>query len=226
MYHNLASTNLAWRLILTELMTKHDIDNKIDIAHQEINRNLAVIPDPNLVFAAFNHFDLEELKVVIIGSDPYPNKKNAMGLCFSVPEGVKPPASLKNIYKCIDNTCYTNMDFENGDLTKWAKQGVLMLNTSLTLFEKISNSHKKIWKDFSLDLLKYISDNTSGVIFLLWGNDAKKLKSTIDIEKHYVLEYHHPSPLSRKSFIDCDHFVRTNEILRNNGKIEIDWQIE
>lgn len=225
MYHNLASTNLAWRFILSNLMATHDIDNKIDYAHQEINRNLAVIPGPDLVFAAFNHFDLDELKVVIIGSDPYPNKKNAMGLSFSVPEGVKPPASLKNIYKCLESTCDTTMNFQNGNLTKWAEQGVLMLNTSLTLFEKISNSHKKIWKGFSLDLLKYISNNTSGVVFLLWGNDAKKLKSTIDIEKHYVLEHTHPSPLSRKPFVDCNHFVRTNEILRENGKEEIDWQI-
>ena len=89
-----------------------------------------------------------------------------MGLSFSVPEGVKLPPSLKNIYKCIEHTCDTNMNFKKGDLTKWAEQGVLLLNTTLTVFEKISNSHKKIWKGFSLDLLKYISDNTNGVVFL------------------------------------------------------------
>ena len=226
MYHNLASTNLAWRLILTELMTNHDIDNKIDYAHEKIDRNLAVIPKSELVFAAFNYFNIEELKVVIIGQDPYLNEEQAMGLSFSVPEGVKIPPSLKNIYKCIENTCDTTMNFQKGDLTKWAEQGVLLLNTTLTLFEKISNSHKKIWKGFSLELLKYISDNTSGVVFLLWGNNARNLKSTIDIERHHILEHTHPSPLSRKSFIECDHFVRTNEILRNSGKSEIDWQIE
>jgi len=225
MYHNLAATNIVWKVILTELMTTYDIENKINYEHENINRNLAVLPNPDLVFAAFNHFSLDELKVVIIGQDPYINKEQAMGLSFSVPEGVKLPPSLKNVYKCIENTCDTNMNFQKGDLTKWAKQGVLLLNTTLTVFEKISNSHKKIWKGFSLDLLKYISDNTNGVVFLLWGNDAKKLKSTIDIDKHHILEHTHPSPLSRKSFIDCDHFVRTNKILREKGKTEIDWQI-
>ena len=225
MYHNLAATNMVWRLIIADLMTKHDIDNKINYAKQNSDNNLAVLPNPDLVFAAFNHFSLEELKVVIIGQDPYLNEEQAMGLSFSVPEGVKLPPSLKNVYKCIDNTCNTNMDFSKGDLTKWAKQGVLLLNTTLTLFEKKSNSHKKIWKGFSLDLLKYISDNTSGVVFLLWGNDARKLKSTIDIEKHHILEHTHPSPLSRKPFIECDHFVRTNKILLADGKTEIDWEI-
>jgi uracil-DNA glycosylase len=226
MYHNLHTTNIAWRLLIADLMSKHDIDNKIDYSHQNLDTNLAVLPKPELVFSAFNHFSLDELKVVIIGQDPYLNEEQAMGLSFSVPLGVKLPPSLKNIYKCIEETCYTNMDFEKGDLTKWAKQGVLMLNTTLTLFERKSNSHKKIWKGFSLDLLKYISDNSSGIVFLLWGNDARKIKKNIDIEKHHVLEHTHPSPLSRKSFVECDHFVATNEILRNNGKKEIDWQIK
>jgi uracil-DNA glycosylase len=225
MYHNLEATNIVWKLLLTDLMAKYDIENKINYEHEHINRNLAVLPNPDLVFAAFNHFSLDELKVVIIGQDPYINNEQAMGLSFSVPEGVKLPPSLKNVYKCIENTCDTSMDFKKGDLTKWAEQGVLLLNTTLTVFEKISNSHKKIWKGFSLDLLKYISDNTSGVVFLLWGNDARKLKSTIDIDKHHILEHTHPSPLSRKSFVDCDHFIRTNEILHEKGKTEIDWQI-
>ena len=225
MYHNLAATNIVWKLLLTDLMAKYDIENKINYEHENVNRNLAVLPNPDLVFAAFNHFSLDELKVVIIGQDPYINKEQAMGLSFSVPEGVKLPPSLKNVYKCIENTCDTNMNFQKGDLTNWAKQGVLLLNTTLTVFEKISNSHKKIWKGFSLDLLKYISSNTSGVVFLLWGNDARKLKSTIDIDKHHILEHTHPSPLSRKSFVDCDHFIRTNEILHEKGKTEIDWQI-
>ena len=111
MYHNLAATNMVWRLIIADLMTKHDIDNKINYAKQNSDHNLAVLPNPDLVFAAFNHFSLEELKVVIIGQDPYLNEEQAMGLSFSVPEGIKLPPSLKNVYKCIDNTCNTNMDF-------------------------------------------------------------------------------------------------------------------
>ena len=139
---------------------------------------------------------------------------------------IKPPQSLKNIYKCIENTCGTEMDYNNGDLTHWCKQGVLLLNTSFTLFEKISNSHKHIWKGFSVELLSHISENTDKVIFLLWGNEAKKLKKVIDNDKHYILEHSHPSPLSRKSFVECDHFVKTNEILQNMNQDPIVWIIK
>jgi len=225
MYHNLAATNLLWKIIITDLMTKHDIDNKIDYAQQNNEVNLAILPKPDLVFSAFNHFGIDELNVVIIGQDPYINKEQAMGLSFSVPKGVKLPPSLKNVYKCIENTCEITMDFENGDLTNWAKQGVLLLNTTLTVFEKNSNSHKNIWKGFSLDLLKYISDNTENVIFMLWGNDAKKLSKVIDSNKHHILEHTHPSPLSRKTFLECNHFHKANEILKKIGKKEIDWTI-
>lgn len=225
MYHNLAATNLLWKIIITDLMTKHNIDNKIDYAQQNNELNLAILPKPDLVFSAFNHFGIDELNVVIIGQDPYINKEQAMGLSFSVPKGVKLPPSLKNVYKCIENTCEITMDFENGDLTNWAKQGVLLLNTTLTVFEKNSNSHKKIWKGFSLDLLKYISDNTENVIFMLWGNDAKKLSKVIDSNKHHILEHTHPSPLSRKTFLECNHFHKANEILKKIGKKEIDWTI-
>jgi uracil-DNA glycosylase len=225
MYHNLAATNLLWKIIITDLMTKYDIDNKIDYAQQNNEVNLAILPKPDLVFSAFNHFGIDELNVVIIGQDPYINKEQAMGLSFSVPKGVKLPPSLKNVYKCIENTCEITMDFENGDLTNWAKQGVLLLNTTLTVFEKNSNSHKKIWKGFSLDLLKYISDNTENVIFMLWGNDAKKLSKVIDNNKHHILEHTHPSPLSRKTFLECNHFQKANEILKKLGKKEIDWTI-
>jgi uracil-DNA glycosylase len=225
MYHNLAATNLLWKIIITDLMTKYDIDNKIDYAQQNNEVNLAILPKPDLVFSAFNHFEIDELNVVIIGQDPYINKEQAMGLSFSVPKGVKLPPSLKNVYKCIENTCKITMDFENGDLTNWAKQGVLLLNTTLTVFEKNSNSHKKIWKGFSLDLLKYISDNTENVIFMLWGNDAKKLSKVIDNNKHHILEHTHPSPLSRKTFLECNHFQKANEILKKLGKKEIDWTI-
>lgn len=225
MYYNLASTNLAWKLILAEMMTKYDIDNKIDLEDQKYERNFAIIPKPDLVFSAFNYFNLDELKVVIIGQDPYINEEQAMGMSFSVPDGIKLPPSLRNIYKCIKHTCGTEMNFKRGNLTAWAEQGVLLLNVTLTVFEKLSNSHKKVWKGFGVELIKYISDNKLDVIFFLWGNDAKKIKSSIDIDKHHVLEYTHPSPLSRHSFVECDHFVRANEILKKSNKKEIDWQI-
>ena len=226
MYHNLAATNLVWKLILTDLMSKYNIENKIELENKKFDNNLAIIPKPELVFNAFNHFSLDELKVVIIGQDPYINEEQAMGMSFSVPDGVKLPPSLRNVYKCIESTCKIDMNFKRGNLTAWAEQGVLLLNVTLTVFEKLSNSHKKIWKGFGLDLIKYISDNRVGVIFMLWGNDAKKLRNSIDSEKHHIFEYTHPSPLARHSFVECDHFVRANHILRENNQEEIDWQIE
>jgi uracil-DNA glycosylase len=115
------------------------------------------------------------------------------------------------------------MNYENGDLTNWVKQGVLLLNKTLTVFEKKSNSHKKIWKGFVNDVIKYINNNSEGVIFVLWGNDAKSLKKYIDVDKHFILEHTHPSPLARKSFTECNHFTEINNILNKNNKTPIDW---
>ena len=214
----------SWNTILNKLLKKYDIENKLIEQNEKFNSELEIYPKKELIFNAFSFFEITNLKVVIIGQDPYINENQAMGLCFSVPEGTKLPPSLKNVYKCINNTCNIEMDINNGNLTKWAEQGILLLNKTLTVFEKVSNSHKKIWKGFAEDLIQYISNNSEGIIFVLWGNDAKKLKKYIN-ETHYILENTHPSPLARKSFIDCNHFTEVNNILKKMNKNEINWKI-
>lgn len=225
MNDNIYITYTTWYNILIELYNKYNIENKIKLENEKILNEFKIIPKKELVFNAFNHFEFDKLKVVIVGQDPYINTNQVMGLAFSVPDGVKVPPSLKNIYKCIENTCNINMNYNCGNLTKWAKQGILLLNVTLTIFEHVSNSHKKIWKGFGNDLIKYISDNSNGIIFLLWGNDAKRQKKNIDCNKHHILEHTHPSPLSRNPFIDCNHFIKTNAILIDNNKSKIDWKI-
>jgi uracil-DNA glycosylase len=214
----------SWNTILNKLLKKYDIENKLIEENEKFNSELEIYPKKELIFNAFSFFEITNLKVVIIGQDPYINENQAMGLCFSVPEGTKLPPSLKNVYKCINNTCDIEMDINNGNLTKWAEQGILLLNKTLTVFEKVSNSHKKIWKGFAEDLIQHISNNSEGIIFVLWGNDAKKLKKYIN-ETHYILENTHPSPLARKSFIDCNHFTEINNILKKMNKNEINWKI-
>ena len=181
----------SWNTILNKLLKKYDIENKLIEEKEKFNSELEIYPKKELIFNAFSFFEITNLKVVIIGQDPYINENQAMGLCFSVPEGTKLP---------------------------------LLLNKTLTVFEKVSNSHKKIWKGFAEDLIQHISNNSEGIIFVLWGNDAKKLKKYIN-DTHYILENTHPSPLARKSFIDCDHFTEVNNILKKMNKNEINWKI-
>jgi uracil-DNA glycosylase len=223
MFVELIQNNFVWNVILSKLLEKYDIENKLIEESKKYNYEIQVLPKKELVFNAFNHFDLCDLKVVIIGQDPYINENQAMGLSFSVPNKVRMPPSLRNVYKCIEYTCNVSMNYENGDLTNWVKQGVLLLNKTLTVFEKKSNSHKKIWKGFVNDVIKYINNNSEGVIFVLWGNDAKSLKKYIDVDKHFILEHTHPSPLARKSFTECNHFTEINNILNKNNKTPIDW---
>ena len=220
---SLIDNDFVWNTILKDLLHKYDIENKLIKENDKYNGEIAILPKKELIFNAFNYFDLNALKVIIIGQDPYINENQAMGLSFSIPKGIKLPPSLKNIYKCIEHTCKTKMDFNNGDLTGWAKQGVLLLNKTLTVFEKLSNSHKKIWKGFAEDLITYINNNTEGIIFVLWGNDAKSLNKYIDDDKHYILEHTHPSPLARKPFTECNHFIEINKILNKNNKNNINW---
>ena len=170
-----------------------------------------------------NICEFNNLKVILLGQDPYHQKGQAMGLSFSVPENIKIPPSLVNIYKELKTDC--NLQLLHGDLTKWAKQGVLLLNTSLTVRESCPNSHQKYWRPFTDNLIKYISDNKEGLVFLLWGGHAKNKKKLIDFNKHYVLEANHPSPLSanRGGWFGCKHFSKTNDFLQKNGKKEICW---
>ncbi len=179
------------------------------------------------MFDIFNSMKLtsfENIKVVLIGQDPYHNVGQAMGLSFSVPKGIDKPPSLVNIFKEIENELGEKMG-QSGDLTGWAKQGVLLLNSVLTVREHQPNSHKaKGWEQFTDSIIKKISDLKTGVVFLLWGANARSKKSLIDQTKHLVLESVHPSPLSAyNGFFGCGHFIKTNEYLSKMGKMPIDW---
>lgn len=184
-----------------------------------------IYPPGKLIFNAFNLTSFDQVKVVILGQDPYHNPGEAMGLCFSVPRGVRVPPSLKNIYKeQVEDIGVILPD--HGDLTAWANQGVLLLNAMLTVEHKQAGSHKSIgWQKFTNTVIQEISNQKEGVVFLLWGNFAKSKKQFIDTNKHLVLESTHPSPLAGKSFFGNHHFSRTNAYLASQGKSEINWQL-
>lgn len=185
-----------------------------------------IYPPGPLIFNAFNKTSFDAVKVVILGQDPYHNPGEAMGLCFSVPKGVKVPPSLVNIYKEINAELGLPIP-SHGDLTYWAEQGVLLLNAMLTVEARSPASHQKIgWQTFTDAVIRHISNEKEGVVFLLWGNFAKGKKPLIDEMKHYVLEAAHPSPLAGDAFQGCGHFAHTNEILEKQGKTPIDWRVD
>lgn len=183
-----------------------------------------VYPPGKFIFHAFNLTPYQQVKVVILGQDPYHGAGQAHGLCFSVPVGIKPPPSLVNIFKELK----TDVSIEtppHGSLEKWAAQGVLLLNASLTVNAAEPNSHAKCgWQRFTDAVIKKISDDKSGIIFLLWGNFARAKKNLIDTSKHFVLEAAHPSPLSGGAFFGNKHFSTVNRLLQQQQKTTIDWK--
>lgn len=185
-----------------------------------------IYPDKNNIFNALRLTPYEEVKVVILGQDPYHGPGQAHGLSFSVQPGVKTPPSLLNMYKELrdDLGCFIP---NNGYLVSWAKQGVLLLNTVLTVREGEANSHrKKGWENFTDEVICKLNERDKPVIFLLWGNNAKEKMKLITNPKHFILTTVHPSPLSAtRGFMGCKHFSKTNDILRGLGEKEIDWQI-
>ena len=186
-----------------------------------------VYPPTGLIFNAFKLCPFEDTKVVILGQDPYHKKGQAMGLSFSVPKGVTVPPSLKNIYKEIKNE-YPEFNIpKHGDLTSWAEQGVLLLNTALTVIEANPNSHSAYWKTLTDNVIKHISDNKEHVVFILWGGNARQKKMLIDESKHLVLEHTHPSPMATRTypFIGNNHFKLCNEYLKEHNLEEINWKI-
>ncbi len=190
-------------------------------------KNHIVYPAPEKVFNALNYVPYNDVKVVIIGQDPYHQPNQANGLCFSVQPEVEIPRSLQNIYKELRDDCGCYIP-DNGDLTKWAKQGVLLLNSVLTVRQNLANSHQgKGWENIVGKVLELLNTRPDPVIFLLWGNNAKALAKNIDTSKHFILTASHPSPLSASNgFFGCKHFSKTNAILTQLGKSPIDWQIE
>jgi len=184
-----------------------------------------IYPSPKNIFNAFRLTNLDRVRVVIMGQDPYQNPGQAHGLSFSVPDGIKLPPSLKNIYKEIESDLGISKDFSQGNLESWAEQGVLLLNSVLTVEKNKPGSHaKKGWEEFTDHVIKKISDEREHLVFLLWGNYAKNKGSHIDRDKHLVLESPHPSPFSAYSgFFGNKHFSQTNSYLKKDNKKPIDW---
>lgn len=177
------------------------------------------------IFAAFDHTPFDKVKVVIIGQDPYHEPGQAMGLCFSVPDGIAVPPSLVNIIKEINSDLGTNIPLTSGNLTGWADQGVLLLNATLTVRAHQAGSHQRHgWEQFTDAAISELSARRSGIVFLLWGSYAIAKAQLIDRSKHHVLTAPHPSPLSAyRGFFGCRHFSTTNTILANQGQQPIDW---
>ena len=193
----------------------------------ERNAEKIMYPPGQLIFNAFNKTPFDKVKVVIIGQDPYHNPGQAHGLSFSVPDGVRPPASLQNIYKEIKTDLGYTMPANNGNLTQWAEQGVFLLNSILSVRENEPASHAKIgWMDFTDSVISKISDEKKGVVFLLWGKFAQEKQGLIDETKHFVLKAAHPSPFSAdKGFFGCKHFSKTNALLVDQQLSPINWKI-
>ncbi len=185
-----------------------------------------VYPPGSKFFAAFNYTPFEDVKVVIIGQDPYHGTGQANGLAFSVSPGIPTPPSLKNIFKELNTDL--NIPVPNtGNLESWAKQGILLLNATLTVRANTPGSHqKKGWETFTDAVIKVISDKKKGIVFLLWGNFAQSKEALIDQNKHFILKAAHPSPLARGAFFGCRHFSKTNKLLAHEGIQPIDWSIK
>ncbi|NVJ52199.1 MAG: uracil-DNA glycosylase [Campylobacteraceae bacterium] len=184
-----------------------------------------IFPPKELIFNAFEKTPLKDLKVVILGQDPYHGQGQAQGFSFSTPKEIKNPPSMQNILKEIKEDTKNDSICLDGDLTPWAKQGVLLLNAILTVEEAKPKSHHKIgWETFTDNIIKYISSSCEGIVFILWGAPAIKKSKLIDETKHYILTSPHPSPLSSyRGFFGCKHFSKTNEILKQNNKEQIKW---
>ena len=190
-------------------------------------RSRQIFPNPDDIFNAFHLTPLKDVKVVILGQDPYHNDGQAHGLCFSVKPDVEVPPSLVNIYKELQDDLGCRIP-NNGYLVKWAKQGVLMLNTVLTVRAHQANSHRGIgWEQFTDAVIRAVDAQDRPIVFLLWGRPAQMKKSMLHYPKHLILEAPHPSPLSAyRGFFGCKHFSQTNAFLEKNGLAPIDWQIE
>ena len=181
-------------------------------------------PPADRIFEAFRLCPFEQVKVVLLGQDPYHESGQAQGLSFSVPSGTRPPPSLRNIYKEVQDDCGT-APATDGDLSRWARQGVLLLNATLTVEQGRAGSHaKKGWEHFTDCVIKLVSQNKQDVVFLLWGNYARQKSDLIDASKHLILESAHPSPLSAyHGFFGNHHFSRANAFLQAHGKTPIVW---
>ncbi len=215
----------SWKQALQSEFDKPYFAELVRFLHAEKSSGQVVYPPGRQIFRAFELTPLDKVKVVILGQDPYHGYGQAMGLSFSVPDGVPAPPSLKTIFKEIEDDLGIRMS-GRPNLEDWARQGVLLLNAVLTVRAGQAASHSGIgWQEFTDAVIRCINENCEGVVFLLWGNFARAKRELIDTSRHYVLEAPHPSPLARGAFFGCRHFSRTNEILARQGKTPIDWQL-
>lgn len=212
-----------WDELLKEEFSSQSYQNLREFLKNEYSTK-TIYPSMYNIFNSMKMVDLDKVKVVIIGQDPYHEEGQAMGLSFSVPKGQKIPPSLVNIYKEIESETGEKLP-SHGDLTGWATQGVLLLNAVLTVRAGMANSHKnKGWEQFTDGVIKKVSQYLNNVVFILWGANARSKKALIDTTKHLVLESAHPSPLSAyNGFFGCGHFTKTNNYLIANGKTPINW---
>ena len=193
--------------------------------HEEKDRGIVIYPPGSKIFRAFDLCPLDAVKVVILGQDPYHGAGQAMGLSFSVPEGIAAPPSLKNIFKEIESDLGIRMS-GSPDLEPWARQGVLLLNSVLTVRAGVAASHAGLgWQNFTDAVIKLISERCEGVVFMLWGNYARSKAGLIDSNRHLVLQAAHPSPLARGAFFGCRHFSQANAYLVKTGRSPINWQL-
>lgn len=217
--------NTAWQTILSDEIEKpyfQDLMKEVENEYQ----NQTCFPPKDLIFSAFNNCSLEDLKVVIIGQDPYHGEGEANGLCFSVNDSVKIPPSLRNIFREMNTDLESIFFPTSGNLESWAKQGVLLLNASLTVRKDSPNSHKHLkWNVFTDSVIQKISEKKENVVFLLWGSFAQKKGAKIDRTKHLVLESGHPSPMSANQgkWFGNKHFSQANEYLKNHNLGVINW---
>lgn len=214
----------SWKRVLTDEFEKPYFKELSRFIKEEY-KNAAVYPAPKDIFKAFDNCPFDKVRVVIIGQDPYHGRGQANGLSFAVNEGVVLPPSLRNIFKEIKSDLGITTG-PNGDLTRWAKQGVLLLNATLTVRASTPGSHQnKGWEQFTDAAIEKLSNEREGLVFMLWGRYAKQKGAFIDRDKHLVLEAQHPSPFSAdKGFFGCRHFSKANEYLKKRGEGEIDWK--
>ncbi len=214
----------SWKEVLKdEFLSSYFLEIKFNLI--SALKSGKVYPPSNLIFNAFNLTPFDKVKVVILGQDPYHNEGEAMGLSFSVPKGVRVPPSLANIYKEIKDDLGI-IEPNCGDLSYWAKQGVLLLNATLSVGARMANSHSNFgWQIFSDAVIKNISEKKTGVVFMLWGNYARAKANLIEANKHLVLTAAHPSPLARGAFFGSRHFSKCNNYLIKNGQTPIDWDL-
>jgi len=215
----------SWASVLEDEFQKPYFGELVNFLKNEKQKKKTIYPKGSRIFNAFNSTPFDQVKVVILGQDPYHGAGQAMGLSFSVPRGIRIPPSLRNIYNELNRSNSFTIP-SHGDLSAWADQGVFLLNAVLTVAAGEPRSHAKIgWETFTDAVIQKLSSERSGLVFLLWGNFARQKRKLIDTERHLVLESRHPSPLAGNSFQGNNHFTDTNNYLVKNGQKPVNWQV-